>query len=258
MKIPQIIRFGKKLRVGVYIDAFNLYYGARENCGRGEPGWRWLNIEELTEKVAAQHWVNFKIQKLVYCTALRDVNLNTSSIEDQETYISALKHSKKLNVEFGHYQPKNGRALLADKQKNRRKYWRVEVPATEVIPPWLPVETSKGDSGGVNLNIHYETWEEKGSDVNVASHLIIDALQGRIDAAIVISNDSDLKFPVRFVRNRIPVGVINPNRGNTAWGLRGEQNDGIGRHWWSRLNPELIKSSQFPESIGGVHRPKGW
>ena len=33
--------------------------------------------------------------------------------------------------------------------------------------------------------------EEKGSDVNVATHLLIDACDNNIEAAVVISNDSD-------------------------------------------------------------------
>lgn len=42
--------------------------------------------------------------------------------------------------------------------------------------------------------------EEKGSDVNVASHLLIDVLTERVDAAVVISNDSDLAYPVAYAR----------------------------------------------------------
>ncbi|PWV71430.1 hypothetical protein SAMN05421630_115133 [Prauserella marina] len=34
----------KPMRVGVYVDAFNVYYGARAQCGRGTPGWRWLDL----------------------------------------------------------------------------------------------------------------------------------------------------------------------------------------------------------------------
>lgn len=46
--------------------------------------------------------------------------------------------------------------------------------------------------------------EEKGSDVNVASHLLLDVLTGAADAAIVISNDSDLRFPIQEARQRLP------------------------------------------------------
>ena len=38
--------------------------------------------------------------------------------------------------------------------------------------------------------------EEKGSDVNVASHLLIDVLTDAVDAAMVFSIDSDLAYPV--------------------------------------------------------------
>jgi hypothetical protein len=38
------------------------------------------------------------------------------------------------------------------------------------------------------------TYEEKGSDVNVAAHLLVDVLAGGFDAAVVISNDSDLRW----------------------------------------------------------------
>jgi hypothetical protein len=31
------------MRVGVDVDGFNLYYGARALCGRGTPDWRWLD-----------------------------------------------------------------------------------------------------------------------------------------------------------------------------------------------------------------------
>ena len=35
------------MRIGVYVDGFNLYYGARGLCGRGTPGWRWLDLRGL-------------------------------------------------------------------------------------------------------------------------------------------------------------------------------------------------------------------
>jgi len=75
--------------------------------------------------------------------------------------------------------------------------------------------------------------EEKGSDVNVAAHLLLDVLEQRIDAAVMISNDSDLQFPVQTARDRVPVGTINPSRSHTAGKLRADhQADGVGNHWW--------------------------
>jgi hypothetical protein len=42
--------------------------------------------------------------------------------------------------------------------------------------------------------------EEKGSDVNLATRLLIDAFDRAFDAAVVITNDSDLAEPIRQVR----------------------------------------------------------
>lgn len=68
--------------------------------------------------------------------------------------------------------------------------------------------------------------EEKGSDVNVASHLLLDLLHQRIDAAVVVSNDSDLAFPVAQARNLVPLGLINPTRGYPAGALNDQPTRG--------------------------------
>ena len=43
--------------------------------------------------------------------------------------------------------------------------------------------------------------EEKGSDVNIATHLIHDAYQQKFKSAVVVTNDSDLQEPIRIVRD---------------------------------------------------------
>jgi hypothetical protein len=55
--------------------------------------------------------------------------------------------------------------------------------------------------------------EEKGTDVNLAAHLIHDAHLGRFEAALVVSNDSDLKESVRIVKHEIGkiVGIFTPH-----------------------------------------------
>ena len=61
--------------------------------------------------------------------------------------------------------------------------------------------------------------EEKGSDVNVATHLLVDVFGGAVDAAVVISNDSDLKLPIDIARGVVPVGLVNPTKGYPAGAL---------------------------------------
>jgi uncharacterized LabA/DUF88 family protein len=56
--------------------------------------------------------------------------------------------------------------------------------------------------------------EEKGSDVNLATHLLHDAHRDRFDLAVVVSNDSDLLGPIKIVRNELGkmVGILNPQK----------------------------------------------
>ena len=109
----------------------------------------------------------------------------------------------------------------------------------------------------------HEVWEteEKGSDVNLASHLLIDAFRVRYDLAIVISNDGDLKDPVQFVRHelKLPVGVLNPH-GNRSFALspktlpRGS--------FYKPIRRAALRASQFPTQVpdakGIVHKPPSW
>ncbi len=100
--------------------------------------------------------------------------------------------------------------------------------------------------------------EEKGSDVNVASHLLLDLLHARIDAAVVISNDSDLAFPVAQARDLVPVGLVNPTRGYPAGALNDRPHRGVGGHWWYQLATGDLTCAQLPDPAGRYRKPPGW
>lgn len=53
---------------------------------------------------------------------------------------------------------------------------------------------------------------EKGTDVNLATYLLVDGFHGEYEQAVVVSSDSDLALAIRKVRDVIglPVGVVNP------------------------------------------------
>ena len=76
----------------------------------------------------------------------------------------------------------------------------------------------------------HQHWEEQSTDVNVASHLLLDVVGRHVDAAIVVSNDSDLRLPIRQSRLLVPVGTVNPTSRPVAGDLKGEPNDGVGGH----------------------------
>ena len=245
-------------RVGVYVDAFNVYYGARAQCGRGTPGWRWLDLANLAfSLIKPSSWPDPELTRLVYCTALRDREGDPSSLADQQTYLSALSHEDdRVIVAHGKFVPRTKSGILVDRET--RPPLRVPSPGTAAIPAWLPVEEVTGTAGEVELLATVSTFEEKGSDVNVASHLLHDVFNHEIDAAMVFSNDSDLKYPLALARDHVPVATVNPGNNPTPIDLRGDPHSGVGRHWWRRLKPTDFYKHQFADRVGPHVKPVGW
>lgn len=243
------------MRVGVYVDGFNLYYGARGLCGRSTPGWRWLDLRALTEDLVRQHsgWRSLSAMRVVYCTARISGRGNPSGAHDQDTYLRALQAAGSIDaLALGTYVARVATAPLATPDRRGRPVL--------THPQWpLMVRSGSGsDEPDATFMASVARREEKGSDVNVASHLLLDALDGNIDAAVVISNDSDLEFPIREIRERLPVGTVNPTKGFPAGRLNGAPADGVGGHWWHQLSAAELMAAQLPHQVGTLRKPSGW
>jgi hypothetical protein len=243
------------VRVGVYVDGFNLYYGARNACGRGTAGWRWLDIRALAQTLIAARtdWSRARLRRIVYCTARIDGATNPSGQADQDVYLKALLATRSVDhIEYGYYVARVKTAPLAVKDRAGRP---------QLVHPQWPVMIQDGDRSPVGkaaFMVSYANREEKGSDVNVASHLLLDVLAGQVDGALIISNDSDLRFPVQQARKRVPVGLVNPSPTQLAGALKDHRHAGVGRHWWRQLTSADFKAHQLPSPAGGYRRPKGW
>ncbi|WP_018505860.1 PIN domain-containing protein [Parafrankia discariae] len=244
------------LRVGVYIDGFNLYYGGRGLMGGGgKPGWRWLDLRALAASIVATRaaWAGAQITRVVYCTAPIDGASNPSGAADQEIYLRALRAAHAVDeITKGRYISKVVRAPLAvSGPKGQPVLATSGWPVMIQDPTGQPVRDAR-------FLVSVAQREEKGSDVNVASHLLLDLLHQRITAAVVITNDSDLAFPVAQARELVPVGVVNPSKGYTAGALRGAPHTGVGRHWWDNLRAADLTAAQLPVQTGPLTRPPGW
>lgn len=245
------------MRIGVYVDGFNLYYGARKMCGRGVSGWRWLDIRSLIDSILPQAWraQGAALNRIVYCTARVSGVRDSSSPADQNVYIRALSaHGSVDVVEYGNFVSRAKFAPLV-----------VPVPSTyrpTIVRPQWPImlqdATTGADVPGATFIASFLHQEEKGSDVNVGTHLLLDILQQRIDAAVVVSNDSDLKLPIREARQRVPVGTVNPSPAQLAGSLKGSATGGAGGHWWGQLSRARIRAHQLPDPVDGLSRPNGW
>lgn len=246
------------MRIGVYVDGFNLYYGARGVCGRGTAGWRWLDLRALAQRVVSPRagWAGADVTRVVYCTARISGADNPVGQREQDVYLRALvAHGSVDEVAMGTYVTRVATAPLATRNPDRPR----ERP--RLVRPQWPVVVQDGRGADVPeavFMVSVARREEKGSDVNVASHLLIDLLTGAIDAAVVMSNDSDLEFPVRFARERVPVGLVNPTNGYPAGRLNGDPEAGAGRHWWYQLTPDDLYASQLPQHVGRLRRPADW
>ena len=241
------------MNVGVYIDAFNLYYGARALCGGSEPGWRWLDLRGLAEDLLPPSWSTARIARVVYCTARIDPTGNSSGAADQDVYLKALLAARSVDViEHGYYVSRVKRAPLATPDRKGRPV------LTRSCWPVMVRNGVGDDVPDAGFMVSYAYREEKGSDVNVAAHLLLDALAGAIDAAMVISNDSDLRFPIQRARERLPLGTVNPTASYTAGALRGAPGDGVGGHWWRQLAASDCIANQLPDRVGAYTKPPGW
>ncbi|WP_219996326.1 NYN domain-containing protein [Nocardioides humi] len=209
----------------------------------------------MADVIARQgQWPNASIERIVYCTARVDAVTNPSAHQDQDVYLKALLATNSVDhIEYGNYVARVKNGLLATQDPATRR----PVLTTSNWPVMVR-DASGRKVPDAEFMVSYLHLEEKGSDVNVASHLIFDVTSGVVDAAVVVSNDSDLAFPIKEVRNRVPVGLINPRDGYTAGDLTGKKSDGVGNHWWWKLKPPTYLSNQLPDPAGTYTKPRGW
>ena len=188
-------------------------------CLRKTPH-RWLNLAELCAKILPKN----EIHRIRYFTALVTPRpTDPQQRNRQEIYIRALRTLPNLSVHTGRY--------LASKVRMKR-----------------------ADGGGT---VEVLKSEEKGSDVNLASYLLIDAYRSDCDIAVIVSNDSDLVFPIEHIKHQVGkiIGVLNP-RPRPSRELLPLAN------FYRQIRPSVLAACQFPESLtdaqGEFHRPPTW
>jgi uncharacterized LabA/DUF88 family protein len=100
--------------------------------------------------------------------------------------------------------------------------------------------------------------EEKGSDVNLALHLLNDAWTDAYDCAVVVSNDPDLAESLRLVKqqNRKMLGLITPGAPVRKTSRQLAAHADFAR----TIRPSALASSQLPNPIPGanIHKPSRW
>jgi uncharacterized LabA/DUF88 family protein len=209
------------MRTRVYVDGYNLYYA----CLRRSP-YKWLNIHQLAQSQIPKN----TIDKVRYFTARVSARPNDlAQPQRQETYFRALCTVPEVEIHFGHF-------LTHEVTMPEAAAWQQG--------QFKPVRVIKT--------------EEKGSDVNLATWLLMDAADDLFDVAVIISNDSDLKEPIRLVRDRFGKRIVLlSSRQTRISGALKPLADFI-----KQFGATALAAAQFPDilsdAIGTITKPKGW
>ena len=257
------------MRTRVYVDGFNLYYGAL----KGSP-FKWLDPVRLAARLLPAVCA---IDKLGYFTARVSGKLDPGAPGRQQVYFNALATLPEVELHFGRFLAKTMWRPLANLPVAGR---RIDTPRPVTLPQGehrvhgeraqtLPVgdypDRRQGRDGMARgarrplpdaVIAEFHTMEEKGSDVNLAVHLLNDAWQDLFEAAAVVSNDTDLVTPIRMVarERKRPVFILCPGRWQIAPQLR-EAASHV-RH----IGPNALRAAQLPDTLPGttIVKPADW
>jgi hypothetical protein len=209
------------VRINVYIDGFNLYYGSLKGTAH-----KWLDLEQMSQLLLP----SFEIKRIRYFTArVKERTGNIQAPVSQNAYLRALATLPKVEVHFGSFLTKPTRMALAD-------------------PPVAGPRT-----------VEVIKTEEKGSDVNLATYLLVDAFREDAEAFAVVSNDSDLIEPIRIVRHELGkvVGLLNPQPTPSQRLLQCKPS------FAKPIRAGVLRASQFPPTVSdakgrAITKPADW
>ncbi len=229
------------MKVNVYIDGFNFYYGAVKGTS-----YKWLNLRAFCEQSLPGHTVH----RIKYFTAQVSARANDPDQPvRQQTYWRALRTLERFYIHKGNF-------------RERKK----TLPLHSDDPLAPPPPQMKFVEALVS--------EEKGSDVNLATELLSDAFRNDFEAAVIISDDSDLISPIKAVRQhmQLQVAVLNPQLEFDSRGKKRYRKDlahaataGKPETQWfyQHIDRSLLTTCQFPDPIVDkdgrpIRKPQTW
>ncbi|MBQ6008816.1 MAG: NYN domain-containing protein [Kiritimatiellae bacterium] len=206
-------------RTFIYIDGFNLFHGALRHTS-----YKWLDPRAMVSSLIGTDKV---IASIKYFTARVTPRANDPGQPfRQHMYLRALL-SIGVQLVFGRYLSHVTRMYKAHQKPG-------EDPFVEVVKT-----------------------EEKGTDVNIATHMVTDAADNLFDCAILVSGDSDLTAPVKVCIGKYGkiVGVLNPQRQK----CRALESAAT---FYKHIRESVLAGSQFPtvlsDAQGSFHKPPEW
>ncbi len=214
------------MRIYAYVDAFNFYYGLTKDTP-----YRWCNLAKLCEILLPDDPVD---AIKVFAAYSKSFPNNPGAHLRQKTYLRALQTIPNLELYMSKFSPADRYFPLSDK---------------------LPGETEM---------VRVRFTKEKGSDVKLASQLLLDGFRDAYGMAVIFTNDSDLAMPVRLARYELGkrIGVFLTTRPPDP-----SRPGGIELMKYSNFHTlvtaDMLAASQFPDRFRDakgklIARPSGW
>jgi len=210
-----------KSRTIVYVDGFNLYYGALKGSKS-----KWLDLQTLFTKLLGERHQIIEIKYFTARVSSRDGDLDAPN--RQNAYLKALEaYIPNISIYFGHFLTHDVKA-------------RVRNPK----------------NGCPNIVTVIET-KEKGSDVNLALHILNDAWHDRYDCVVLVSNDSDLAEALKLVKteHQKKIGYLVPGQSRHPSKVLMRYQD-----FMKIIRNSALADSQLPNPIPGtnIYKPESW
>ena len=194
------------MKICAYIDGFNLYYLALKH----RPDCKWLDLDALCRCFSGDAPDISLTIKYFTARLLTRGDAPKLPKKRQETYLRALGTLPNLEIIMGQYEKR----------------------------------TKKGYCQKTSQIEEIKTYEEKGSDVNLAVHLVKDCYEDNFDRALVISNDSDLAEALKVTKAKGKLIILlSPNRKKCPHKLKQYASKMLD------IRQSHLLKSQFPPSI---------
>ena len=217
------------LKTILYIDGFNLYYGAV----KGTPH-KWLDVVKLFSSICHEQNPSIEIVAVKYFTAPVKGSIAThgeQAVQSQNAYLKALRtlYPNLIEVIEGYFVLEE--AGLPRYQKPLVKTDRLQV--------WK--------------------LEEKKTDVHLAIQMYRDACHG-VEHQVLVSNDSDLVPALEAIRAdypRLTIGVVMPRLKRTGSDIRPTNTELDNLAHWTRhhIHENELAAAQLPNLIPTKKKP---
>lgn len=211
--------------VAVYVDGFALYKGLLQ---RTYPEYKWLDVASLCQRLFPHRAV---VQVKFFSAKLKPLTNDPGVRTRQMAFWRALGTTEVEIIEG----------------------------SFSYVKQHLPLHPEQLDESGRVRTVQVKRPEEKGTDVALATHLLMDAVDRVADSYAIITNDSDLVPPVKMLTSRghsvALVSVAGP-RYNKAF-------DHVGLETIRQIRRGTLRASQFPNSLVDsdgrrFHKPASW